>query len=120
LETGGGTTLARVSGERDRVGGSGGFLGGGDRPRFVGPRPGTRLAQTPSLISIGSDPVRFGQRWEMTTGPHLSAASGGSGLRKQAGPDWATGNAGLLWAVGKCWADELRAARRSTRASNEL
>jgi hypothetical protein len=44
LETGGGTTLAMVSGERDRVGGGGDFLGGGDRPRFVGPQLGTRLA----------------------------------------------------------------------------
>jgi hypothetical protein len=34
--------LARFSGERGRLGGGGSFIGGRDRPRFAGPRPGAQ------------------------------------------------------------------------------
>jgi hypothetical protein len=42
LEFGGGVMLARFLGERGRLGGGGGFIGGGDRPRFAGPQPGAQ------------------------------------------------------------------------------
>jgi hypothetical protein len=37
-----GRGVARLSGERNRVGGGSSFIGCGDRPRFVGPRPGAQ------------------------------------------------------------------------------
>jgi hypothetical protein len=62
----------------------------------------------------GSIPVGLGygsgsgRRSGITAGPHLATRQGGGGA------------GGLLWAAGKSWAGELRAARRSTRASSEL
>jgi hypothetical protein len=91
---------ARVLGERDRVGGGGGFIGDGDRPWFAGPRDeaqGLRQARRGRhRVRPGAARVRPEVRDD-----HRDPLVSGTRRRRAAQASWAT----VRWAARLKWAE---------------